>query len=133
MTSEQLQRRYNLNPSNLPRVHGAPAMSPHDYAAARFEAEGRRAYPDGANPYNPGTMAYDRFAAGFEQFRKAGSVLVAQYDLTTGRKVYWRMIRRDFVTGCEHVLCGWLEATSEQDMRKRAVGNLCELIERKAC
>lgn len=67
MDSTELQRRIEGNPHNIRRA-GLPApMCPHDMAAATFEREGRAAYPHGWNPYNPGTMANERWAAGWHQ------------------------------------------------------------------
>jgi hypothetical protein len=67
MDSVEMARRYALNPHNWPRVDGAPAMCPMDYWAARFEAEGRAAYPHGRNPYNANTMANERWVRGCHQ------------------------------------------------------------------
>lgn len=50
-------------------------VSLHEQTAARFEAEGRRAFErsSGPNPYNAGTMAHDRWAKGFmDALHKAG-------------------------------------------------------------
>lgn len=42
------------------------ALSAHDFTAAQMEREGRRAFLNaGANPYDPGTMAHDRWQAGY--------------------------------------------------------------------
>jgi hypothetical protein len=67
LDSAELARRLSLNPYNLPGVTDAPALCPHDYAAARFEAEGRVAYAFGRNPYLAGTMACTRWAMGWHQ------------------------------------------------------------------
>ena len=40
-------------------------MNLHKRTAARFEAEGRAAYPAGRNPYHQGTMAHSRWAIGW--------------------------------------------------------------------
>ena len=66
LNSAELAARLELNPHNLPGITDAPAMSPHDYWAARFEAEGHAAYPTVRHaPYNAGTMAHTRWLAGF--------------------------------------------------------------------
>jgi hypothetical protein len=67
MDSTELARRITANPYNLGGVADAPALCPHDAAAARFEQEGRNAYPHGRNPYNAGSMANARWAAGWHQ------------------------------------------------------------------
>jgi hypothetical protein len=48
-------------------------MCPHDYQAARFEAEGRAAAMSQANPYTPGTMAAGRWDEGRYQAFQAES------------------------------------------------------------
>lgn len=66
MTNDQLAAHHAANPHNLPRVPGFPALCPMWACAARFMGEGRAAYASGArNPYNPGTMANERFAIGW--------------------------------------------------------------------
>lgn len=60
------------------------------------------------------------------------SELIAQYDLTTGKAVYWRMVRRDFITGQDHILMGWLKEPTESAMRKRAKREGCTTFERAA-
>jgi hypothetical protein len=67
MDSAEMARRLALNPHNVGGIPGAPRMSTHDVTAARFEAEGRAAYPHGRNPYNAGTMAHERWARGWHQ------------------------------------------------------------------
>lgn len=52
------------------RKAAEPQASPcnlHDRTAARFEAEGRAAYPAGRNPYHANTMANSRWAMGWHQ------------------------------------------------------------------
>lgn len=59
-----------------------------------------------------------------------GFVTVAQYDLTTGKSVYWRMIRRDVRLQSDHVISGWLQLPSEAAFKREAKRNGCHLIER---
>lgn len=68
LTSTELRERLERNPHNL---SGKDHMCNLDLWAARFEAEGRRAYLKslGGNPYNAGTMAHDRWAKGFMDAR----------------------------------------------------------------
>lgn len=66
MDSATLADRLSRNPHNLPGIADAPPLSLHDYWAARFEEEGRAAYPTVRHaPYNAGTMAHSRWLAGF--------------------------------------------------------------------
>lgn len=65
MDSQEMAHRLSLNPYNFPGIDAAPPMSPLDWHAARFEAEGRAGYPHSRNPYNAGTMACDRWARGW--------------------------------------------------------------------
>jgi len=67
LTSAEMARRLALNPHNIGGIPNAPRMCAHDVTAARLEAEGRAAYPHGRNPYNAGTMANERWAAGWHQ------------------------------------------------------------------
>lgn len=76
MDSVTLAAHLAANPHNLARVPGFPALSPHWIAAARFEAQGRAAYPYGRNPYNVGTMAHSRWAAGWHQGFTASALRV---------------------------------------------------------
>jgi len=64
MDSIQLAACLEANPHNL-RGYATAPLCPHDLAAARFEAEGRAAFPHGRNPHNVGTMANERWAAGW--------------------------------------------------------------------
>jgi hypothetical protein len=81
LDSAELARRFALNPYNHPGVEGAPPLCPHDYAAAKFEAEGRYAHPHGRNPYKPGTMAHDRFVRGWYA---ADEAFAAAYGIRIG-------------------------------------------------
>lgn len=74
LSSTELARHHAANPHNLPGVPGFPALAPIDACAARFEAEGRAAYPHGRNPYAAGTMANTRWAAGWQQSDNAACV-----------------------------------------------------------
>ncbi|MET0374000.1 MAG: hypothetical protein ABW128_07045 [Rhizorhabdus sp.] len=57
------------------------SMSLHDRTAAMFEAQGRAAYPAGRNPHNPGTMANERWAAGWHQADTIEIERPARFDL----------------------------------------------------
>lgn len=67
--SAELARRIEGNPYNLPGDLNFPPLPGFAYQAARFEREGRRAYPDGLQPYAPHTLAGTRWQAGYEQSR----------------------------------------------------------------
>lgn len=70
MASTMAERATRLarNPHNFHCASYGGGMSAHDYAAAQFEREGRNARLGADCPYNPGTMAADRWQAG-QQFR----------------------------------------------------------------
>lgn len=59
-----------------------------------------------------------------------GTTLVGQYDWTTGKSVYYRLVRRDDQTTQLHILMGWIKLPSEAAMRRRAKNDGVEAMER---
>lgn len=56
--------RLARNPHNLSGIAGCPPMTLNEYWRARFEREGAQAANGAANPYKPGTMAFERWQGG---------------------------------------------------------------------
>lgn len=58
--------RLTRNPHNISGIAGCPPLTLHAFTAARFEREGYLADTGALNPYRSGTMAADRWQAGFD-------------------------------------------------------------------
>ena len=90
--SKELAKAILRNPHNFHDVRHGGGLSAHDAAAARFEDEGRKAYPYGRNPHAAGTMAAERWAIGWSQ---ADNVACGAFNLDYKGWHIWHSVARN--------------------------------------